>query len=114
MSTERELKRANVVSGASQTGPLLSRLRSMGIDRLDLVIVRSVAPAAERLVGEIRSRLEIDAVWAPEASRLESLSPLPDGPVVGGSLRIGVTRSNSTLEPLIELVPTPGLGTRER
>lgn len=103
-----------VVSGTSQTGPVLARLRSMGIGRLDLVIVRSVAPAAERLVLEIRSRLEIEAVWAPASSRMESLSPLPEGPVVGGSLRIALTRSNSTLEPLIELLPTSGLVTRER
>ena len=97
-----------VVSGASQTGPLLARLRSLGISRIDLVIVRSVAPAAERMVGEIGSRLEIGEVWAPTSSRLESLSPVPEGPVIGGSLRITVTRSDSTLEPSIALVPTPG------
>ena len=97
-----------VVSGASQTGPLLARLRSLGVSRIDLVIVRSVAPAAERMVGEIGSRLEIGEVWAPTSSRLESLSPVPEGPVIGGSLRITVTRSDSTLEPSIALVPTPG------
>jgi competence protein ComEC len=103
-----------VVSGASQTGPLLAQLRSLGISRLDLVIVRSVAPAAERLVGEIGSRLEISEVWAPTSSRLESLSSVPEGPVIGGSLRIAVTRSDSTLEPSIELVPSPGSVIRER
>ncbi|CAM8624189.1 ComEC/Rec2-related protein [Acidimicrobiia bacterium] len=97
-----------VVSGSSQTGPLLTKLRSMGIDHVDLVIVRSVAPAADRVVREIRSRVEIESVWAPTSSRLESLSPLPEGPVVGGSLRITLTRSNSSLEPSIELMPTPG------
>jgi hypothetical protein len=78
------------------------------------VIVRSVAPAAERLVGEIGSRLEISEVWAPTSSRLESLSSVPEGPVIGGSLRIAVTRSDSTLEPSIELVPSPGSVIRER
>ena len=103
-----------VVSGASQTGPLLARLRSLGISRIDLVIVRSVAPAAERMVGEIGSRLEIREVWAPTSSRLESLSPVPDGPVIGGSLRIAVTRSDSTLEPSIALVTTPESVIRKR
>jgi competence protein ComEC len=103
-----------VMSGSTQGSTLLAGLRSMGIDRIDLVIVRSTARAAEELAAEVRSRFDVVDLWAPSDSTLEARSEVPAVPVTGGSLHISVRRTASTLDPSIELQPTPDPAIRGR
>ena len=103
-----------VISGSAQGPTLLAGLRTMGIDRLDLLIVRSTARSAEELASEVRSRFEVGDLWAPGNSTLDARSEIPSGPVTGGSLRIKVARAPATLEPSIELLPTSDPVIRDR
>ncbi len=93
------------VDGRTDAGRVLASLRERGVERLDLVVVSSPSRAAGRAVADLRSRLEIRGVWAPERHQVRGgYSPVRGEVLEVGGVRVTVV---STDERLVIQVDRP-------
>jgi competence protein ComEC len=87
-----------VLGGHAAGATVLGELRSAGVARLDLVIVRSTGPAAAAALDVVDDRIDVGSVWAPRGHRIAGAEVPVPGTVERAGLRIRVQRSAPGLE----------------
>ncbi|HEY6533913.1 MAG TPA: ComEC/Rec2 family competence protein [Acidimicrobiales bacterium] len=97
-----------VVPGNARADGVLAGLRRAGVDRVDLVVLRSPGPAAAGVLAVVRQRVVVTAVWAPEGSPAADATSAPSGPVEAGGLSVSSTRDGERLAVDVEVLGRGG------
>jgi competence protein ComEC len=93
-----------VVPGDARADGVLAGLRVRGVDRVDLVVLRSAGPAAAGVLAVVRQRVAVGSVWVPEGSPAAEATTAPTVPMVAGGLRVTCTREGERLAVVVEVV----------
>jgi hypothetical protein len=97
-----------VVPGDARADGVLAGLRVRGVERVDLVVLRSPGPAAAGVLSVVRQRVAVGSAWAPEGSPAADATTAPTAPMVAGGLRVACTPEGERLAVVVELVGPTG------
>jgi competence protein ComEC len=97
-----------VVPGDARADGVLAGLRVRGVERVDLVVLRSPGPAAAGVLSVVRERVAVVSAWAPEGSPAADATTAPTAPMVAGGLRVACTPEGERLAVVVELVGPTG------
>ncbi len=91
-----------VVDAPSTPAALLRGLREAGVERVDLLVVRSGGSRTADTLAVVRQRVTVGVVWAPLGHRVPGATTPDQGEVVLAGLRLDV----SAVSPRIDLALT--------